>query len=32
MNELIDEYNEERTCTYENEIYSVRDNGAVMLH
>lgn len=29
---LIDEYNEEKTCKYKGEHYSVRDNGAVMRH
>ena len=29
---LIDIYDEERVCEYEGEIYSVRDNGAVMRH
>lgn len=32
MNDLIEEYKEERICTYEDETYSVRDNGAVMRH
>lgn len=32
MNELINDYKDERICTYENETYSVRDNGAVMRH
>ncbi len=32
MKELIDDYKEERTCKYDDEMYSVRDNGAVMRH
>ena len=28
----IDDFNEEKTCTYKNEKYSVRDNGAVLRH
>ena len=28
----IDDFNEEKTCTYKNETYSVRDNGAVLRH
>lgn len=28
----IDDYNDIRECTYKNETYSVRDNGAVMRH
>ena len=28
----IDEYNEVRECTYKDERYSARDNGAVMRH
>ena len=30
--ELIDVYEEEKQCEYNGEIYSVRDNGAVMRH
>lgn len=29
---LINDYTEEKTCTYKNEYYSVRDNGAVFRH
>lgn len=32
MYEFINEYKTEKICSYENEIYSVRDNGAVMRH
>ncbi|MBR5645288.1 MAG: HNH endonuclease [Treponema sp.] len=32
MNNLIDDFKREITCIYENEKYSVRDNGAVMRH
>ena len=32
MNRLINIYDEERRCEYKGEIYSVRDNGAVMRH
>lgn len=32
MGGLIDEYNNEVTCSYEDEVYSVRDNGAVLRH
>ena len=32
MIELINEYREEKICTYENENFSVRDNGAVCRH
>ena len=32
MNELINNYKGKRVCIYENETYSVRDNGAVMRH
>jgi hypothetical protein len=28
----IDDYSEEKECTYKNERYSARDNGAVMRH
>lgn len=28
----IDDFNEEKTCIYKNETYSVRDNGAVLRH
>lgn len=28
----IDDFHEEKSCTYKNEIYSVRDNGAVLRH
>ena len=28
----IDDFHEEKTCTYKNETYSVRDNGAVLRH
>ena len=28
----INDYSEERECTYKGELYSVRDNGAVMRH
>lgn len=28
----IDDYNEVKECTYKEEHYSVRDNGAVMRH
>ena len=28
----IDDFHEEKTCTYKNEKYSVRDNGAVLRH
>ena len=27
-----DNFNDEKICAYKNEIYSVRDNGAVMRH
>ena len=30
--ELIDDFKEVRECTYKDELYSVRDNGAVMRH
>ena len=30
--DLIDVFDEERTCEYKGEIYSVRDNGSVMRH
>lgn len=30
--DLINDYTEEKTCTYKNEYYSVRDNGAVFRH
>ena len=30
--ELIDIFDEERTCEYRGEVYSVRDNGAVLRH
>ena len=29
MNDLLDIFEEERTCEYRGEIYRVRDNGAV---
>ncbi|MBO4507511.1 MAG: HNH endonuclease [Spirochaetaceae bacterium] len=32
MNELIDVYNKEVICEYEGELYSVRDNGAILRH
>ena len=32
MKDLINEYKDERICTYEDETYSVRDNGAVLRH
>lgn len=32
MNRLIDIYDEVKTCEYKGEIYSVRDNGAIMRH
>ena len=32
MARLIDIYEEERQCEYRGEVYSVRDNGAVMRH
>ena len=32
MADLIDVFDEERTCEYRGEVYSVRDNGAVMRH
>lgn len=32
MNRLINIYDEERICEYKGEVYSVRDNGAVMRH
>lgn len=28
----INEYTRETTCEYKGEVYSVRDNGAVMRH
>ena len=28
----INDFTQEKTCTYKNETYSVRDNGAVMRH
>lgn len=28
----IDDFHEEKSCTYKNETYSVRDNGAVLRH
>ena len=28
----INEYTRETTCEYKREVYSVRDNGAVMRH
>ena len=28
----INDFTEEKTCTYKGEIYSVRDNGAIMRH
>lgn len=28
----IDDFHEEKACTYKNETYSVRDNGAVLRH
>ncbi len=30
--ELVDVYDEEKQCKYNGEIYSVKDNGAVMRH
>lgn len=30
--DLVDVYGEEKQCKYNGEIYSVRDNGAVMRH
>lgn len=32
INTLINDYNEIKECTYKGEIYSVRDNGAVLRH
>ena len=32
MKTLIDNFSEEKDCEYKGEIYSVRDNGAVMRH
>lgn len=32
MADLIDVFDEERICEYRGEVYSVRDNGAVMRH
>ena len=32
MSDLIDTYNKEVLCTYEDETYSVRDNGAILRH
>ena len=32
LNRLIDIYDEVKTCEYKGEIYSVRDNGAIMRH
>ncbi len=32
MSDLINVFEEERTCEYKGETYSVRDNGAVMRH
>lgn len=32
MEELINKFTEEKQCEYKDEIYSVRDNGAVMRH
>ncbi len=32
MKSLIDIYDVEKECTYKGEIYSVRDNGAIMRH
>ena len=32
MSELIDIFDEERTCEFKGEVYSVRDNGSVMRH
>ena len=32
MKELINNFSEEKKCEYKGEIYSVRDNGAVMRH
>lgn len=32
MEELINKFTEEKQCKYKGEIYSVRDNGAVMRH
>ena len=29
---IINEFSEERECTYKGEVYSVRDNGAIMRH
>ena len=28
----INDFNEEKTCVYKDETYSVRDNGAVLRH
>lgn len=32
MELLIDEFTQEKTCIYNEEIYSVRDNGAILRH
>lgn len=32
METLINTFSEEKECEYKGEIYSVRDNGAVMRH
>ena len=32
MTRLIDIYDEEKTCEYKDNIYSVRDNGSIMRH
>lgn len=32
MNKLIDIFQEERICEYRGEVYSVRDNGAILRH
>lgn len=32
MEQLINEFSEEKQCDYKGEVYSVRDNGAVMRH
>lgn len=31
-NNLIDTFNEQTDCLYKGELYSVRDNGAVLRH
>ncbi len=32
MSDLIDSYDKEVLCTYDGEMYSVRDNGAILRH